>query len=59
MTNKELHAELDAIMSDYLRLLSKESQVAARATQGHCVGLLNEVAKRLPDEPSHEVSNSG
>jgi len=58
VTNKQLHAEVDQIMSDYLRLLAKESPVAARATQAHCVGVLDEIRKRLPDEPS-EVGNGG
>ena len=59
VTNKQIHAEVDQIMSDYLRLLAKESPVAARATQAHCVGVLNVIKERLPDEPSADAGDHG
>jgi len=58
VTNKQIHAEVDQILSDYLRLLAKELPGVVRREQAHCVGLLDEIRKRLPDEPS-EVGNGG
>lgn len=58
MTNKELRAELDAMILDYLNTVGKESPYKASKLQPMLVALLTEVAKRLPDEPS-EVGNGG
>lgn len=58
-TNKQLHTEIDSVFSDFLRLLAKESPVAARASQGHLVGLLNAIKERLPDEPSADAGDHG
>lgn len=59
ITNKELHSEVDQVFSDFLRLLAKESPVAARASQGHCVAVLNLIQERLRDEPAPAESTGG
>ncbi len=46
-TNDQVIAEVDGVFGEYLRLLAKESPVAARCTQGHCIGLINALKIRL------------
>ncbi len=46
-TNEQITTELDQVLREYLRLLGKESPVAAKCTQQHCFGLLNAVKMRL------------
>ncbi len=46
-TNDQVIAEVDAIFGAYLTQLAKIDAIAARCTQGHCIGLINALKIRL------------
>ena len=46
-TDDQIIADVDAIMGDYLRLLSRDLPTTANITRQHCMGLIAELKVRL------------